>query len=371
MNYLSIFKVQIMFSTKGFKINAKNSFAPKDFSNQLMENLGELANRNRRLSNNQNQQGGKTQSFQDQMMNSLLDQAIVGVKKLPTMKNIEMKNEESKQEIEPKNEDIKQENVKRVIDYIHVVVDTNVWVHNIDDVKQLIFEQCYEHCVVYLPWKVYQELDGLKRSVDRSKAARARRAILYISYLKKEHQAKIRCQTNGQHYRMTKKFLSNEPDEIIIQTCRILQRQGKPTYIYTKDTNCENRASTQNVLNFPFIRKHFKVTGIAFQLPLSLQLNEIYASMDEIFRENYRKLLLAKIPLKAHYIKLSFEVAEAIWKLFFENVIDGIFLKKIHSNYNFPSWVEIRLPDGSTHSYVIILESNWIDFVNGNFTHKD
>ena len=93
--------------------------------------------------------------------------------------------------------------------------------------------------------------------------------------------------------------------------------------------------------------------------------------MDEIFRENYRKLLLTKIPLKAHYIKLSFEAAEAIWKLFFENVIDGTLFEKTHSNYNFPSGVEIRLPDGSTHSYLIILESDWEYFVDGNFVVFD
>ncbi|KAK6629039.1 hypothetical protein RUM43_002856 [Polyplax serrata] len=135
-----------------------------------------------------------------------------------------------------------------------LVLDTNVLISCLNFIKDLIETniQNLGFPIVYIPWRVLQELDHLKnykmRASDGQLQVNARQAILYLNENFKCRHPRLFGQSFDDYSRIMVKDTSVADDEIL-QTCIQLTNDyfNMKVILITNDKNLESKANISNV----------------------------------------------------------------------------------------------------------------------------
>merc|ERR1711976_224338 len=123
-----------------------------------------------------------------------------------------------------------------------VICDTNVYLHNMTDIwKILDIKRAFK---LGIPWKVHNELDGLKKHADIKVARNARIAERKINYILSNLNHRVHCQDRFAYDQARDLFAIENGDDSILQA--ILQMENpKRVYLHTYDVILRNKALSQ------------------------------------------------------------------------------------------------------------------------------
>ena len=129
-----------------------------------------------------------------------------------------------------------------------VICDTCIFMHQMPDVWQILNTR---NCKLYLPWKIHQELDGLKKHYDTEKAKKARHAALNITFILENFAQKVSCQDRLQYNEAKSLFAEEDSDDSILQAIIQLQNEkGRNVYLHTRDRVLKNKALSNGMRLF-------------------------------------------------------------------------------------------------------------------------
>ena len=134
-----------------------------------------------------------------------------------------------------------------------IVCDTNIYMHQIKDVWRIMDSRSFKLCKVGIPWKVHNELDGLKKHRNWEIARNARLAAKHITYILKNQKQKVHCQGRLEYDQAKKLFEHENSDDSILQA--ILQMEEskvKHVFLHTYDTVLKNKALSIGLKLFEF-----------------------------------------------------------------------------------------------------------------------
>ena len=86
----------------------------------------------------------------------------------------------------------------------------------------------YENYKLVIPWRILQELDGLKNSSNSTVRARARRVAQTLENWSHHYHHKLMFQNGEQEMAMARTFQISNSDDLIIQTAIQLRNDGHP-----------------------------------------------------------------------------------------------------------------------------------------------
>ncbi|XP_076454677.1 uncharacterized protein LOC143289554 [Babylonia areolata] len=135
---------------------------------------------------------------------------------------------------------------------VYVVVDTNIFIGELDTLKHLrdMTLKDYGRPYLIIPWVVLQELDGLKMSWAKSR--RAQNAVRYIHSCLINLHPRVRGQTPAEASEPVDNFRAQCNDDRILQCCLQCQRKhgGSSVMLLTDDMNLENKAVVMGIRTF-------------------------------------------------------------------------------------------------------------------------
>ena len=134
-----------------------------------------------------------------------------------------------------------------------IVCDTNVYMHQIVDVWRIMESKSLKLCKIGIPWKVHNELDGLKKHKNWEIARNARLAAKHITFILKNLKQKVHCQGRLEYDQAKKLFEHENSDDSILQA--ILQMEEskvKHVFLHTYDTVLKNKALSIGLKLFEF-----------------------------------------------------------------------------------------------------------------------
>lgn len=199
--------------------------------------------------------------------------------------------------------DKKQESLSYII-----VLDTNILLSNLNFIKELrdIKVNDIGYPIIYIPWRVLQELDHLKDSPQLKVSSR--RAISYINENFTSKHPRFRGQS-FQDFSAMSKSESELPDDDILQTCFHVQKEHKDknVILLTNDKNLETKAILSNIKSYS--KKRFQ-KEMSFSKDKSVSVNNNHIQNDispsesqsgssAIIEENDRLLCQLKAILKS------------------------------------------------------------------------
>ena len=118
----------------------------------------------------------------------------------------------------------------------YIVVDTCIWINKLKEILEILTQPGYETHVIYVPWKVLQELDGLKKSENTTTQYNAREAIRAMLQAIIEKNNRFDGQTPLANDSAKDKYFEElKADHQIIKSCLLLKEQGKIFELYTFD----------------------------------------------------------------------------------------------------------------------------------------
>ncbi|EZA48629.1 hypothetical protein DMN91_012249 [Ooceraea biroi] len=130
---------------------------------------------------------------------------------------------------------------------LHVVVDTNVFLTNLDVIEQVRNTDRKPRPFIVIPWTVICELDLLKDRHREELKAKVRRAITFIhKHLASKHPRFI-GQTHEEAVKNKKDFSLKSPDDEILQCCLQMRDLQKPVILLSYDINLCNKAMIHNI----------------------------------------------------------------------------------------------------------------------------
>ena len=123
----------------------------------------------------------------------------------------------------------------------YMIIDTNVWLEDINFVKCLRKQVIYErYIVIIVPFIILKELDKLKHKNDKHL-----KSISAIKWINKHLEIKDEW-VKGQNYihykESLKKYDSKSPDDEIINCCLLMKEDGYTVSLLTHDINLRNIA---------------------------------------------------------------------------------------------------------------------------------
>ena len=113
--------------------------------------------------------------------------------------------------------------------------------------------------------------------------------------------------------------------------------------------------------------------GVHRQILKQLQVDfRVHSAYSIKFRENYRRIVAAGFPLKAHTVRLPTQSIMKYVRNFYQNVTDGVFFdlkenddlqrKSTHPKFDRASWVELKNTRSCSAGYVLLFESAFKSF---------
>jgi predicted ribonuclease YlaK len=135
------------------------------------------------------------------------------------------------------------------------VIDTNVWIAQLDKIEMLLCGQYPTKVIVYVPWTVLRELDVLKSfSKNPQVASSARKATNVLLQHFEARNPRLCGQSGKQEKAASKEFDAESPDDRILQSCLQLRTTNhhKKVELFTKDRNLAVKAAVSGVTLFKF-----------------------------------------------------------------------------------------------------------------------
>ena len=132
-----------------------------------------------------------------------------------------------------------------------VVIDTNIYIHKMSDVWRIIDSKSFKSLKIGIPWKVHNELDGLKKHHDLQTAKSARDAAKKINYILTNLNQRVHYQDRFEYDQAKDLFKIENPDDAILQA--ILQMENSTVvYLHTNDIILKNKALCLGLKLFEF-----------------------------------------------------------------------------------------------------------------------
>ena len=124
---------------------------------------------------------------------------------------------------------------------IHVVVDSNIWIHELDWITRLLMDENYDRSVIFVPQKVADELNGLQFNDDEETREQAREALRQMKdALNLWNENRIIIQSDDDAKEVKNEFPEKDQgDPQIMASARLLQRRGIRTQLFTRDKYME------------------------------------------------------------------------------------------------------------------------------------
>ena len=137
----------------------------------------------------------------------------------------------------------------------YVVCDTNIWMKSLKVITAILDDPEMVNYIIYVPYRVGEELDYKKKDPRPGTSAEARKAINALNKFMnmKAYASRVIQQTNQEnrialsdHY-----FKPTKADHEIIAACLKLRAEGKVVKFCTNDKNLECQAMANNILIHP------------------------------------------------------------------------------------------------------------------------
>ena len=133
--------------------------------------------------------------------------------------------------------------------------DTNVYLNDLQKVWKIILDiRTFPNYVLGIPWKIHEELDGLKRSQDVEVSSNARRAAKSIETFLKYFSHRVVTQ-NIQGHNLAVADHYEDPDNIILQSIQQFRYQFQGNIdilLYSNDVVLKNKAMSLGIPVFEF-----------------------------------------------------------------------------------------------------------------------
>ena len=133
-----------------------------------------------------------------------------------------------------------------------VVIDTNIYIHKMSDVWRIIDSQSFKSYKIGIPWKVHNELDGLKKHHDLQTAKSARDAAKKINYILTYLNQRVHFQDRFEYHRAKDLFAIENPDDAILQSILQMENSTEEVYLHTNDVILKNKALCLGLKLFEF-----------------------------------------------------------------------------------------------------------------------
>ena len=137
-----------------------------------------------------------------------------------------------------------------------VVSDTNVYLNDLENVWKIVLDmRSFSNYFLGIPWKIHEELDGLKRSQDLEVSSNARRAAKSIETMLKFFRHRVVTQKKHAHNLILQVRYQEDPDDIILKSVEQFQYQFQGTVntaIFTNDVVLKNKAMSHGIRVFEF-----------------------------------------------------------------------------------------------------------------------
>ena len=135
---------------------------------------------------------------------------------------------------------------------VYVVFDTNIWMHNLTRIDELLNDTTKLNYRIYIPDVVGIELDTKKRHGVQITKDRAKNAIIarnrYVKYTNRVTQ-----QSDGEAREVRRSYgcRTDDGDHEILCTCLALINEGKEVMLCTNDLNFESNAIANHIPIYP------------------------------------------------------------------------------------------------------------------------
>ncbi|XP_026299733.1 transcriptional protein SWT1 [Apis mellifera] len=256
---------------------------------------------------------------------------------------------------------------KQAKNYLYIVVDTNVFLTNIDTIelaRETTFKT-YDHSLIVIPWTVICELDYIKNDNGKSKptilCVKARKAINYINKLFSLNQYVI-GQTPEDVAKNKEKFSTDCPDDEILQTCLQIRDLGKSVVLLSYDINLCNKAMIYDIITLGKTDPFEKID----YLNASNHVNRSFSSSNK----SNESLNLDSTSILCQELYLSDEIYEDI-KSIIRDFLTVIVSKEMHTLYG-DSWEKyvIIKPPWTTVTVLQCAVKHWIAAISESFERK-
>ena len=135
---------------------------------------------------------------------------------------------------------------------IYVVFDTNIWMHNLIRIDELLNDATKFNYRIYIPEIVGNELDRHKRCGVQVTKDRAKNAISARNrYVKFTNRVTQQSREEAEEVKQSYKCRTDDGDHEILCTCLALINQGKEVMLCTNDQNFESNAIANHIPIYP------------------------------------------------------------------------------------------------------------------------
>ncbi|XP_063822955.1 transcriptional protein SWT1 [Ostrinia nubilalis] len=141
------------------------------------------------------------------------------------------------------------DNVGSNNDNLVLVVDTNIFIHELDVIKNVVnshIKGYSEHPTLLVPWRVINELDRLKDN-NNGTGAICKRAKSAMDYLYKSLPESSRIKGQSLRDANSHIYPCEIPDDEILNCCLQQSERGKPVILLSNDKNLCNKAVINGV----------------------------------------------------------------------------------------------------------------------------
>ena len=134
---------------------------------------------------------------------------------------------------------------------IYIVVDTNVFIDRLEEILSIIKkpQPSSQPYIVYIPWIVLQELDGLKSNHNTKLQTAVRKAARELEGLFHAHNKRLSGQNGKMDNEAKELFKIDDPlnDDKIIQACLQLRKDGKNVQLISFDNGLKIKAHLNQI----------------------------------------------------------------------------------------------------------------------------
>ncbi|KAH0947192.1 hypothetical protein HN011_004039 [Eciton burchellii] len=176
---------------------------------------------------------------------------------------------------------------------LHIVVDTNVFLSNLDIIEQIKKTNGNLRPFIVIPWTVIHELDVLKDKCKEELKGKANKAIRFIHELLASKNPHIIGQTREEAIKNKMEFSLKCPDDEILQCCLQIRELQKAVVLLSYDVNLCNKALIHKIKTLEYGKNLETINDLDTS-------SEEFCLTDDIFEETkaVMKNFLSKIIVK-------------------------------------------------------------------------
>lgn len=127
-----------------------------------------------------------------------------------------------------------------------LVIDTNILMEKSEELERLMNDDNFMDMNLFIPWRVYQELNSQKHIKSRWKKVKT--ATDFLTKWQFSSSQRVKNQSGIEEAKMKKTFHMESPDDWILQTCLHLQNDRHLNVkLWTLDKLMRLKANTFNI----------------------------------------------------------------------------------------------------------------------------